>query len=406
MTPVQVPWNQRHLPFQQMIPVVPCAQALTPRLSFYWLTELFQIRTHNPGALAGLIIGICVVVAGLAFFAWFTIRRHRQKELENQALGPPINGARHSVSPHDWPPGNGHSRVIDGDPDLEVQSSIGPEMRALSIGHDIGPSISGFLGTRESPEQVDYEAGYLARDPAAASSNGHSSHGHGTVITRTSSLTHVTSTRNGSPTLSRQNPNRARFSLSPDRVPVPSAWQTSRSEAPTRRGSVDEGSTISYHPHRVNSDPVVFADAPPLISVYPRRQSSELHRPEMFQPSILVHTIPPNRPSSLLRPPSAPQIPTLSTLPRPQPPAVYLNLPSVDEPGPSPVASEASILPMREGLLVAPPNNLTDSASNLVDNYDYSRQLAGGVSACPVSWRSSLTPFVCYLLRSSVRETA
>lgn len=335
--------------------------------------------THNPGALAGLIIGICVVVAGLAFFAWFTLRRHRLKELENQALEPPIGGPRHGMSARDWPPGNGHSRIIDGDPDLEVQSSIGPEMRPSSIGHDIGPSISGFLGARESPEQVDDEVGYLARDPTAASSNGHSSHGHATVITRTSSLTHVTSTRNASPTLSRQNPNRARFSISPDRVPVPSAWQTSRSEAPTRRGSVDEGSTVSYHPHRVNSDPVVFADVPPLMSVYPRRQSSELHRPEMFQPSILVHTIPSNRPSSLLRPPSATQIPTLSTLQRPQPSAVYLNLPFVNEPVPSPVASVASILPMREGLLETPPNHPADSAPSLSDGRDYSRQLAGGV---------------------------
>lgn len=318
-------------------------------------------------------------MAGLAIFTWFTINRHRLRELENQALdAPPISAVRYSTSAGDAPPGNSH-RVVEDDPDLEIQSSsIGHEVRPSSIGLGIGPSFSGFLGYGESREQpVDHEVGYYVKEPTVASSNGHSSHGNGTIMTRNSSLTHVTGTRNTSPTLPRQSPNR-RFTLNPQRGPLPSAWQISRSEAPTRRASIDDA---SYHPHRVNSDPVVFYDAPPLMSVYPRRQSSEVPRHETFQlpGPIVVHPPLPHPPSSLLRPPSATQIPTIESLQRSS--EVYLGLPSVNEPAPSPATSNISILPMREHLLGTPPNHPSSSAPSLRDDYDYCRPLSVGVSA-------------------------
>ena len=299
------------------------------------------------------------------------------------------------MSVADLPPGNGHSRIIDDDPDLEIQSSVEHEMPSSSIGHaGIISSFSGAVGPEESPEQrVDYESGYLATYPTAASSNGHSSHGHGTVtrnsshghgtITRNSSLTqiNVSSSRNASPTLSRKTPNRARFSLSPDRVP--SAWHNSRSEAPTRRGSIDDMSA-PYNPHRVNSDPVIFHDAPQSMSIYPRRLSSEIPRLDLFPrpgPPILVHTAPQRPPSSLLRPPSTTQIPTLQTLQRSQPSGVYLDLPIVNEPIPSPAASYISVLSGREGLLGTPPHHPTESLSSLRDDHDYSRPIvSAGVS--------------------------
>ena len=335
-------------------------------------------RAQNPGALAGLIIGLCVFVTGIAIFAWFTINRHRLRELENKASEPPpISAVRYSTSAGDAPLGHAHSRAIEDDPDLEIQSFIGSEMRPSSIVH--GPSLSGILGLAESPEErVDYEAGYFSKEPTVASSNGHSSHGHPTIITRNSSLTHVTGTRNTSPTLSRQNPNHTRFSISPERLPIPSSWQISKSEGPTRRASIDDGATVSYHPHmyRVNSDPVLFHDAPPFMPPYHRRQSSEVPRPEMVQvsaPYILVHPAPP---SSLLRPPSATQIPTRETLQQ-----VYPDLPFLNEPIPdSPAASNASILPMRENLLDTPLNHPSSSSQSLTDGRDYSRPLSVGVS--------------------------
>lgn len=275
----------------------------------------------------------------------------------------------------DVPPG---SRIIDDDPDLEVQSSVGHDMRSSSLGH--GALVSSHfvaVGPEDSPEQrIDSEIGYLATYPTAASSNGHSSHGHGTMNTRNSSLTQVT--RNPSPTVSRQNPNRTRFSISPDRGPIPSAWH---SEAPTRRGSIDDVSTALYNPHRVNSEPVAFNDTS-LMSVY-RRQSSEVPRPDLFSrpgPSIMIHTATPNPPSSLLRPSSATQIPTLETLQRSQPSTVYLGLPLVNEPHSSPATSNVSFHSGRFGLLGTPPNHPTESLSSLRDDFDYSRPLGVGVS--------------------------
>ena len=307
-------------------------------------------------------------------FAWFTIKRHRLKELENKALDPPpIGGMRHSMSAADMPPGHVHSRIIDDDLDLEIQSSVGHEMRSSSVGHGgIVSSLFGAVGPEESPEQrVDGGVGYLPVYTTATSSNGHcSSHGHGTVNTRNSSVTQIgATTRNPSPTLSRQNP-RTRFSLGP---PVPSAWNTSISEAPTRRASIDEVST--YNPHRVHSEPVALGDAS-LMSIY-GRLSSEIPRPDAFpRPGILIHPASQNPPSSLLRPPSAPQIPTRQTL-QSQPSGVYLGLPFVSEPIASSAASNVSFQSGREGLLGTPPNP-TESLSSLRDEYDYSRRL--GVS--------------------------
>jgi len=319
-------------------------------------------------------------VTGLLVFAWFTIKRHQLRELEAQAFGPPMIGAiGRGASPGGIPSGHGHSRIIDDDPDLEIQSSVGHEMRRSSTSHAILPSLSAALGPGEGSEQRDgFESGYLTRDPTAASSNGHSSHGHGTV---NSSLTQVhASTRNPSPTLPRQVPNRTRFSLSPDRsATIPSAWLTVRSEAPTRRGSMDD---ISYNPHRVSSEPV-FHDGLQPMSIYPRRLSSDVPRPETFPPpgpSILVHTPPPIPPSSLLRPPSATQVPTLATLQRSQPPVVYLNTPTLSEPHPSPAGSNVSVMSGREGLLSTPPHHPTESLSSLKDEYDYSRRISIGVS--------------------------
>jgi hypothetical protein len=259
-------------------------------------------------------------------------------------------------------------------------------MRSSSAGHGaIVSSPPGVASPRESSDRVDYEPGYIVTHTTGASSNGHSSHGHGTVKTRNSSLTQINvNSRNTSPTLSRQNPNRNRFSLGPDRTPTPSAWYVSRSEAPSRRRSVDDMSTALYNPHRVNSEPVTFNDAPPLFSIYPRRQSLEVPPSDLFPrpgPSILIHTPPPNQPSSLLRPPSATQIPTLQTLQRSQPSTIYLDLPFVREPRiPSPAASNVSVQSGREGLLGTPPNHPTDSLPSLRDGYDYSRRLGVGVS--------------------------
>ncbi|KAF9788685.1 hypothetical protein BJ322DRAFT_654226 [Thelephora terrestris] len=332
--------------------------------------------THNPGALAGLIIGICVLVAGLVLFALFTIRRHKQRELENQALHhSPINPLGRSASPRDVLRSNGHHGIIDGDHDLEIQSSIGNEMRASPGSHHIIRHFSGILGPGEILEQqLDYEAGYLVNDPTVASGDGHSSPGHGT-ITRNSSLTHVTSTpRNASPTLSRKTP---RFSIGG--TPMPSSWQSSRSEAPTRRGSIDEGSN-PFYPSRVNSEPVVFHHdgAPQLMSVYPQRLSSEQPRPEMFQlpgPSIVVHPTPQTTPSSLLGPRSTSWLSTRPTLERSHSMGIYHDLPDVNEQSPSPTASNVSILPRREGLLSTPPHP-TSSQPSLSDDRDWGRRLA------------------------------
>ena len=331
-------------------------------------------------------------MTGLLVFTWFTLKRHRLRELEAQAIDPPpIVGMRRAASAADMPLGHGQSRIIDDDPDLENQSSVGHEMRSSSVGHGIVSSFSGVVAPGESPEQrFEYEGGYITY-PTAASSVGHSSHGHGTINTRNSSLTQVNtgySTRNTSPTIPRQVPSRTRFSLSPDRGggPVPSAWHTSRSEAPTRRPSIDDMSTVSYNPHRVNSEPAVFHDAPQQMSIYPRRQSSDVPRPELFPlPPILVQTPPLNPPSSLLRPPSTTQIPTLETLQRSQPVGVYLDLPSVNEPLHSPAASSVSILSGREGLLGTPPHHPTESLSSLRDEYDYSRRISIGVRVPCVS---------------------
>ena len=329
-------------------------------------------------------------MAGLIVFAWFTIKRHQLRELEAQAFGPPMIGAI-GRGPS-LPSGHGHSRIIDDDPDLEIQSSVGHDMRRSSTGHAIVSSLPAALGPGEDSEQRDgFEGGYLTRNPTAASSNGHSSHGHGTI---NSSLTQVyASTRNTSPTLPRQVPNRTRFSLSPDRnATIPSAWLTaSRSEAPTRRGSIDDVSTMSHNPHRVSSEPV-FHDGLQPMSIYPRRLSSDVPRPEMFPqpgPSILVHTPPPIPPSSLLRPPSATQVPTLEMLRRSQPPIVYLDTPTLSEPHPSPAGSNVSVLSGREGLLGTPPHHPTESLSSLKDEYDYSRRISIGVSIpCVFSTRN------------------
>ena len=293
------------------------------------------------------------------------------------------------MSAGDVPPPNRRSRIIDDDPDLEIQSSVGHDMRSSLVGHGgIVSTPPGVASARESSDRVDYETGYIVTHTTGASrsSNGHSSRGHGTINTRNSSLTQINGgSRNTSPTLSRQNPNRTRFSLSPDRgASMPSAWYPSIPDVPTRRRSVDDVSTLSYNPHRVNSEPVTFNDAPRLTSIYPRRrQSSEVPRSDVFpRPGtpILIHTTPPNPPSSLLRPPSATQIPTLQTLQRTQPSAIYLNLPFMNEPVPSPAASNVSVLSGREGLLGTPPNHPAESLSSLRDELDYSRRLGVGVS--------------------------
>lgn len=249
----------------------------------------------------------------------------------------------------------------------------------------MGASLSRMLSHGESPEPpVDYEAGYIVKEPTVASSNGHSSHGNGT--THNSSLTHVTGTRNPSPTLSRQTPNRTRSPIIPDRfATTTSARRMSRSEAPTRRGSVDDGSTISYHPHRVNSDPLLFHDAPQVMPPYTRRLSSEVPRPDMSQtpgPSILIYSPPPNLPSSLLRPPSAAMVHPRET---PQSSGVYLNPLFAGGPIPSPASSSISVLPRRENLVVTNPNHSSSSPPSLSDGNDYSRQLTSGVSVSPLS---------------------
>ena len=348
-------------------------------------------------------------MTGLLALAWFTIKRHRQRDLENQTFDPPPTGSvRHSMSAGDIPPGNVRSRIIDDDPDLEIQSSVGHDVRSSSIGHGAIVSTLFPVELVESPgeiseQRIDHENGYYT---VAASSNGHSSHGHNTIKTRNSSLTQVNVTsRNTSPTLSRQNPNRARFSLSPDRTSIPNAWYTSRSEAPSRRRSVDDASIVSYNPHRVNSEPVVLGDAPQLMSIYPRRQSSEIPRSDVFPrpgPPILVHAPPLNPPSSLLRPPSATQIPTLQTLQRSQPSTVYLDLPFVNEPFPSPTASNVSVLSGREGLLGTPPHHPTESLSSLRDEYDYSRRISVGVSVSCLSSIQIEPDSRCCFPRSSV----
>ena len=273
-------------------------------------------------------------------------------------------------------------RIIDVDPDPEIQSS---GMGSSPTGHGIVSSFTGAFPRGSQEERAEYESGNLIPYPSAASSNGHSSHGHGTINTRTSSLTQIyPSTRNTSPTLPRQVPNRTRFSLSPDRNAIPSAWNISRSEGPTRIGSVDDVSTISYAPHRVNSEPSVFADAPQHAPIYTRRRSSDVSRADMFPhpgPSILIHPTPQNPPSSLLRPPSATQVPTLQTLQRTQPPGLYLLPPNADEPHPSPAGSNLSVQSGREGLLGTPPHHPTESLSSFRDDLDYSRRIGvGGVS--------------------------
>ena len=264
-------------------------------------------------------------------------------------------------------------------------------MRSSSTGHGIVHSASGAVNPGENPEQrTEYEIGHHTAYPVAVSSHGHSSHGHGTAHTRNSSHTQIyAGSRNTSPTLSRP-PNRTRFSLGSDRNGIPTAWQasTSRSEAPTRRGSADDVSTISYNLHRVHSEPAAFYDAPHPISVYSRRQSFEYPRPDAFPhpgPSILIHTPPSNPPSSLLRPPSATQVPTLQTLQRSQPPGIHLNLPISSEPLPSPMGSNVSVLSGREGLLGTPPHNPAESLSSLKDEYDYSRRISVGVRVWSVS---------------------
>lgn len=337
-------------------------------------------RARNPGALAGLIIGLLVIVAGLAVFAWFTIKRHKLRDLETQALDQPAigGGVRWGTTPGDVPPAYVRSGIIDDE--SEAQSSVGHEMRSSSMGHGIVSSVPGGIGPGETPERDEYESGYVAAHTRAASSNGHSSHGHGT----NSSLTQFhPGSRNPSPTLSRHVPGRTRFSLSPDRNAVPSAWNTSRSEAPTRRGSVDDISNVSYNLHRANSEPAVFCDSPQRMSIYSRGQSSEYPRPDILPhpgPPILIHTPPPNPPSSLLRPPSATQVPTLQTLQRSQPSGIYLDLPFVNEPVPSPGASTVSVLSGREGLLGTPPHHPTESLSSFRDDRDYSRRISVGVS--------------------------
>ena len=328
------------------------------------------------------------------------------REFEGQACDPPqIGTARRSASGGDVPPGNGRrSRIIDDDPDLENQSSIGHDMRSSSLGHGaIVSSPPGVVSPRESPDRVDYETGYVITHTTGASSNGHSSHGHGTIKTRNSSLTQINVTsRNTSPTLSRQNPNRTRFSLSPDRVAMPSAWYPSRPDPPTRRRSVDDVPTVLYNPHRVNSEPVSFNDAPRLMSVYPRRFSLEAPQLDVFPrpgPSILIHTPTSNPPSSLLRPPSATQIPTLQTLQRSQPSSIYLDLPFVGESAVSPAASNISVQSGREGLLGTPPNHPTESLSSLRDEYDYSRRLGVGVSVFSIETELDSN---CFFSRLSV----
>ena len=145
----------------------------------------------------------------------------------------------------------------------------------------------------------------------------------------------------------------------------------SRSEAPTRRASIDDGST--YHPPRVDSDPTFFPDTPQLMPIYPRRQSKlpEAPRPDAFSPFSPQPT-----PSSLLRPPSANQVPTLQTLQQLQPPVVHPSPPFVDKPHASPTPS---ILSVTEDLFT-PPNHATGSSSSLRDDLDYSRKLGVSIS--------------------------
>jgi hypothetical protein len=285
------------------------------------------------------------------------------------------------VSARGMSSGSGHPRIIDDNPD--IQFFTGHDIRSSSLRREISHSSLGFHGEAGPEQQVDYEAGYIVKDPAAASSNGHSSHGHGTVITRNSSLTRAASTRNTSPTFTRRNTNRTRFSLSPDRN-LPSAWPTSRSEVATRRRSVDDGSATPYLPHRVNSDPVIHHVPQLMMPPYPRRQSSEVPRPEMLQylgPPI-HHQPPPDGPSSLLRPQSPTQVQTFPTNPTIQQPlGVYLRLPLVSEPTPSPAASSICVLPSRQHLLATPPNPSTGSTPNFGDEFDHSRHLSDvGVS--------------------------
>lgn len=340
-----------------------------------------RTRERNPGALAALIIGVCVVIAGILALAWFTIKRHRLRD-EEDIDQPQMASIRRSTTAVEVLPGSGRSRIIDDDPDPEIQSTVEHEIRSSSIGDTaILSSPPGVVSPAESSERRADENGYFATHTAAASSNGHSSHGHITVNTRNSSLTQINnaSSRNTSPTISRQRPNRTRFSLSPDRGAIPTTWHPSRSEAPSRRRSVDDLSSLLHNPHRVYSDPVVFNDAPRLRSIYPRRQSSEVPRPDLLPP-ILIHTPPSNPPSSLLRPPSATQIPTLRTLQRSQPSMIHLDLPFVSEPVPSPAASSISVQSGREGLLGTPPHHPTGSSLSLRDYRDYSRRIGGGVS--------------------------
>lgn len=312
------------------------------------------------------------------------------RELENQALGtPPIGTLRYSTSAADPPLGHEPSRL---DLDLEAQSTLGQEMHASYVGDGIGPSISGMLLHGDSPEQqpVDYETEYF-KEPTVASSNGNSSLEHGTLVTRNSSLTQIANPRNISPTQSRHASNRPpRFSIGQDVVTMHNAWQLSMSEASTRRGSIDDASTGPHHPPRVNSDPLVFRDgnAPQLMMPsYHRRPSSELPRPETYQvtgPPILIHPASPTPPSSLLRAPSVPRVPTLGTIPQFLPSGVYAGLSSDNEPNPSP-ATSAVVLPERSHLL----NALNHSSSNppsLRDEEDYGRIISGGgVSLVSVS---------------------
>lgn len=367
-----------------------CTQSLTNPSQSQLLTFSTRTRGQNPGALAALIVGICVVIAGILALAWFTVKRHRMRDEEDQGYDQPqMASAGRSVSAGDVPPGSGRSRIIDDDPDLEIQSSAGHEVRDSSVGHAaIVSSPPGVVNPGGRSEQRADESGYFATHTTAASSNGHSSHVHITANTRNSSPTQANNptSRNTSPTHSRRKPNRARFSLSPDRSATPSAWPPSRSEAPSRRRSVDDLPDLLHNPHRVYSDPVVFNDAPRLRSIYPRRQSSEVPRLDILPP-ILIHTPPPNPPSSLLRPPSATQIPTRQTL---QQSRIHLDLPFVNDPVPSPAASSVSVLSGREGLLSTPPHHPTESLSSLRDSKDYSRPIGGGVSISCLS-RSGLS---------------
>ena len=241
-------------------------------------------------------------------------------------------------------------------------------------------------------QRMDYESGYITAYPTTASSHGHSSHGHGTENTRSSSLTQIypSTLTPSSPTLPRPTPS-PRVSMSPER---PSRYG-SRSEAPTRRGSMDDA---SYHPHRVHSEPGVLYDPSQHMFVYPRGSlDNPRHEvPPRPGPSILVHPVLPNLPPSLLRPPSETQVPTRETL-RSRPPLVFLDLP-LSEPHPSPAGSNVSVLSVREGLLGTPPHHPTESLASLRDDRDYSRPLSKGVSVSRVSQpQPSLTLFLAFL---------